>query len=84
MASPKKQIGSKVVADENQTHCPISGEAFQSKWDDDLNEWVYKNAVRPDPNGPIYNEAAYLKRSANMTELSPETPGKDVKRARIE
>jgi hypothetical protein len=37
-----------VSADESQTHCPISGEKFEIYWDDKLEEWRYKSAVKVD------------------------------------
>lgn len=61
----------KVIADDAYKSCPLCGEEFEKVWDDEVNDWIYANAVRPDPNGPIYMEKAYLKRSASMDLNSP-------------
>ena len=61
----------KVIADDAYKSCPLCGEEFERVWDDEVNDWIYANAVRPDPNGPIYMEKAYLKRSASMDLNSP-------------
>eukprot|EP00884_Botryococcus_braunii_P002195 jgi/Botrbrau1/11977/Bobra.0115s0013.1 len=37
-----------VTADVEQTHCAVSGEKFEIYWDDDLEEWRYKSAVKLD------------------------------------
>lgn len=37
-----------VTADPAQTHCGVSGEKFEIYWDDDLEEWRYKSAVKVD------------------------------------
>ena len=39
-----------VVKDDTQTACAISGEPFSETWDDDLQDWVYEDAVRIPPN----------------------------------
>lgn len=33
-------------ADESQRHCALSGEKFEAYWDDEREEWRFKNAVR--------------------------------------
>eukprot|EP00892_Ulva_mutabilis_P003012 jgi/Ulvmu1/12711/UM095_0015.1 len=35
-----------VIKDDSQTTCAISHEPFEEDWDNDLQEWVYVNAVR--------------------------------------
>ena len=37
-----------VVADEEQTHCALSGERFDQFWDEDHQEWRYRDAKRLD------------------------------------
>lgn len=59
----------KVLADDNQPECPITGEPFQKSWDDELQDWVYLNAIRPDPAGPIYNATAYEKQTEQQKQL---------------
>lgn len=35
-----------VTADEDQTHCALSGEKFEQYWDENYQEWRYKGAKR--------------------------------------
>ena len=49
-AKPKPQTPSllpttKLPKDPNQTHCPITGQAFDTEWCNDTESWVYTNAV---------------------------------------
>jgi len=44
-----------VPKDEAQAACALSGEPFETFWSDDEQMWMYSNAIRPDPSGPIYN-----------------------------
>lgn len=39
-----KQVS--VPADDEQTHCALSGERFEEYWDEQLQEWRYDGAVR--------------------------------------
>ena len=64
-----------VEKDEAQTHCPISGDAFATFWDGASQQWKYKNAVRPDPNGPIYKFAAYVNKTTRCQR--DDAPAKD-------
>ena len=43
-ASPEQRFS--VVADEEQTHCALSGERFDQFWDEDHQEWRYRDARR--------------------------------------
>ena len=49
-----------VPKDPNQTHCALSGEEFETFWNEDEQMWMYKGAIRPDPAGPIYKVHAWL------------------------
>lgn len=49
-----------VPEDENQRACALSGEKFERYWSDRAGEWMYKNAIRPNPNGPIYNRDVWF------------------------
>ena len=40
------QKGCSVVADDEQTHCALSGEKFEQFWDETHQEWRYKDAQR--------------------------------------
>ena len=33
-------------ADESQKHCALSGEKFETYWDDEREEWRFRDAVR--------------------------------------
>lgn len=39
-----------VLKDDAQPTCAISGEPFNETWDDNLQDWVYMDAVRIPPN----------------------------------
>ena len=39
-------ITASVTADEDQTHCALSGEKFEQYWDENYQEWRYKGAKR--------------------------------------
>lgn len=43
-SSPEQRCS--VVADEEQTHCALSGERFDQFWDEDHQEWRYRDARR--------------------------------------
>jgi hypothetical protein len=65
----KALYNGKVVADEKYKRCPISNEDFEEEWDDELNEWVYKDAVQPKgPGTPIYNIDCYSREKADALE----------------
>ena len=38
--------GYSVVADDEQTHCALSGEKFDQFWDEDHQEWRYRDAKK--------------------------------------
>lgn len=64
---------SSVPKDDSQTRCPLSGEEFETFWSSEEQQWMYKNAIRPDPKGPIYKLHAWLatqrgKTSENLTD----------------
>jgi len=48
-----------VPKDESQTSCALSGVPFKTFWSDETQQWMYASAIRPDPNGPIYNIHAW-------------------------
>ena len=65
----KALYNGKVVADEKYKRCPISNEDFEEEWDDELNEWVYKDAVQQKgPGTPIYNIDCYSREKADALE----------------
>jgi pre-mRNA cleavage complex 2 protein Pcf11 len=37
-----------VPVDDSQTHCALSGERFQQFWDEQHQEWRYRDAMRLD------------------------------------
>lgn len=39
-------VSASVTADEEQTHCALSGEKFEQYWDENHQEWRYKDAKR--------------------------------------
>ena len=50
---------SSVPKDDKQTRCPLCGEEFETFWNSEEQQWMYKHAIRPDPNGPIYKLHAW-------------------------
>lgn len=60
----------KVLVDEEHTVCGITGEKFKRVFDEQLNEWVYINAVRPVEGGPIYLNEAYEQSILNYSDKS--------------
>jgi hypothetical protein len=50
-----------VPKDASQPACALSGEAFEAFYSDELSSWMYASAVRPDPDGPIYNVHAWTR-----------------------
>ncbi|KAH9261287.1 hypothetical protein BASA81_000991 [Batrachochytrium salamandrivorans] len=71
---------SSVPKDDSQTTCPLSGEGFETFWDNDRQMWMYKQAIRPVPGGPIYRLEAWLAQHPNY-QLSSNEPA--VKRFKI-
>ena len=58
-ASPEQRFS--VVADEEQTHCALSGEKFDQFWDEDHQEWRYRDARRlSDEEAARYDAAFYF------------------------
>lgn len=68
---------SSVPKDDAQTTCPLSGEGFETFWDDARQMWMYKQAIRPVPGGPIYRLEAWL--AQHPTYQIPEPPSKRFK-----
>lgn len=71
---------SSVPKDDSQTRCGLSGEEFETFWNSDEQMWMYKNAIRPDPNGPIYKLHAWLAHQrggdASSSSLDPRKRGR--------
>jgi uncharacterized protein YceK len=44
--SKAKKRGPYVIKDESQPRCALCHEPFTEEWDEDLQEWVYRDAVR--------------------------------------
>ena len=79
-AAAPSPAGRDVIADESQKACALSGEPFEEYWSDEQQEWMYKDTVRPDPNGPIYLVKALAKRQRSEGGDSNSTEGTPAKR----
>jgi hypothetical protein len=53
-----------------------TGDEFEAYWNEDEEEWMYLNAIRPDPNGPIYLAKAWSAKQAADTQAKRQ--GDDV------
>ncbi len=56
-----------VIADESQTHCGICGEKFDQFWENDLEEWMYRGAVKVEGTGQLFHQKCY-EQAAAMTQ----------------
>ena len=65
-----QQQQNSVPKDDSQKICPLTGDTFETFWSDEHQMWRYKNAIRPDPTGPIFKSDAWLakQRGQNDTE----------------
>ena len=57
--SPDEARRHAVPKDDSQPNCALTGEPFDTFWSDEHQSWMFANAVRPDPNGPIYSWRAW-------------------------
>lgn len=48
-------------ADHAERHCPICQEKIEIAWDDDADEWVYKNAIKQDDSDEVRLCAHWLR-----------------------
>jgi hypothetical protein len=65
----KKEVS--VPADESQPTCALSGERFETFWDDASEQWCYRDAVRLDADQAArYWHAAHTYASAESTSRS--------------
>ena len=75
----KKMQNAKVVADDNFKVCPISKEKFELVYDEEIDEWIYKDAVQPDgPGTTIYSKHCYTKEKAEAYKRSEEAKRHDA------
>ena len=64
----------KVIADDNFKICPISKEKFELVYDEEIENWIYKDAIQPDgPGTTIFSKHCYTKEKANALKLKKET-----------
>jgi len=56
---PQEEDVANVVADESQTHCGVCGEKFDQFWDNDLEDWMYRAAVKVEGTGQIFHQKCY-------------------------
>jgi hypothetical protein len=71
----KEKVSRSVPADELQTHCSICKERFESCWDSEADEWMYKNSILVD--GIIYHEKCFEDSKGNVV-VSSTPPPADV------
>lgn len=64
-----------VPVDESQKQCALTGDDFEAYWNEDEEEWMYLNAIRPDPNGPIYLTKAWQAKQAADAQANTPTNG---------
>ena len=63
----------KVIADDNFKICPISKEKFELVYDEEIENWIYKDAIQPDgPGTTIFSKHCYTKKKL-MLKLKKET-----------
>jgi hypothetical protein len=55
-----------VAADANFKQCTICSEAFEVKWDDDENEWMYVKAARSAQGGIVHLECQMTNRDKTI------------------
>jgi hypothetical protein len=66
----KKLENRKVIADDNFKICPISKENFELLYDEEIENWVYKDAIQPDgPGTNIFSKHCYTKEKADALKL---------------